>query len=156
MKNAVYIFKYFCLLFFFIINQQIVVLAETQNIFRTLKSEIVFVRQGHDLEYPIKFVYKKKYLPVMILDSWENFKKIKDYNNNTGWIHISKLSKRKAAINTKNNSIIFKKPTIYSKPIARAEKGRLVIIKKCNKFWCKVKSEQYTGWMKKNILWGKI
>ena len=95
------------------------------------KSEIVNVRQGHSFDYPIKFIYRKKNLPVKIIDVWENFKKIQDYNNNQGWIHVSKLSKRKAAINIKNNSIIFKKPTIFSKPLARLEKGRLVLVKKC-------------------------
>ena len=72
----------------------VVPLHDAPSMFEKTTSEIVFVRQGHDLEYPIKFVYKKKYLPVMIIDSWENFKKIQDYENNTGWIHISKLSKR--------------------------------------------------------------
>ena len=49
------------------------------------------------------------------------------------------LSKKKSAINIKNNSILYKKPTIYSKPIAKLEIGRLVLIKKCKKDWCKIK-----------------
>ena len=75
--------------------------------------------------------------------------------NNSGWIHISQLSKKKSAINIKNNSILYKKSTIYSKPIAKLEIGRLVLIKKCKIKWCKITSENFEGWIIKNSLWGK-
>ena len=124
--------------------------------FLTLKKNEVNLRQGPSLKYPIKLIYKKKYLPVIILDELGPFRKIKDFENNTGWIHIALLSKKKSAINIKNNSILFKKPTIYSKPIAKLESGRLVLIKKCNLKWCKISSGNFKGWIKKSYLWGKI
>ena len=111
---------------------------------------------GPSKDYPIKFTYKKKYLPLQILDKFENWKKIKDFENNSGWIHTSLLSKKKSAINIKNNSILYKKPTIFSEPIAKLEAGRLMIIKKCKKNWCKVNSSSFEGWVLKNSLWGKI
>ena len=52
------------------------------------------------------------------------------------------------------SSIIFNSNTIYSKPIAKVQKGRLFLIKKCKYGWCKVSSEKYTGWIKKKFLWG--
>ena len=114
------------------------------------------MRKGPSFEYPIKFTYKKKYLPIVIIDKSESWRQIKDFEKNSGWIHISQLSKKKSAINTKNNSILYKKPSIYSKPIARLELGRLVLIKKCNLKWCKITSNKFRGWVKKNYLWGKI
>ena len=63
--------------------------------FLTLRNDKVNLRQGPSFEYPIKLFYKKKYLPVLILEKSENFRKIKDHENNTGWIHISQLSKKK-------------------------------------------------------------
>ena len=129
----------------------------SENInFLSLKNNKVNLRQGPSFEYPIKLVYKKKYLPVIIIDKSGTWRQIKDFENNSGWIHISQLSKRKSAINIKNNSIIYKKPTIYSKPIARLEVGRLVLVKKCNVKWCKITSGGFNGWIKKNYLWGKI
>ena len=123
--------------------------------FLSLKKDEVNLRQGPSFEYPIKLVYKKKNLPVIVLDKSETWKKIKDFENNTGWIHISQLSKKKSAINTNNNSLLYKKPTIYSKPIAKLEIGRLVLIKKCKEKWCKIISGSYRGWISKNALWGK-
>ena len=124
--------------------------------FLSLKNNKVNLRQGPSFEYPIKLIYKKKYLPVIILDKLETWRKISDFESNSGWIHISQLSKKKSAINIKKNSILYKKSTIYSKPIAKLEIGRLVLIKKCKIEWCKISSGNYVGWVFKNTLWGKI
>jgi SH3-like domain-containing protein len=53
------------------------------------------MRQGPSFDYPVKIIYKKKFLPVLIQDSSDNFKKIKDHENNSGWIHRSQLSKKR-------------------------------------------------------------
>ena len=124
--------------------------------FLSLKKDEVNLRQGPSFEYPIKLIYKKKYLPVIILDKAGPWRKIKDFENNTGWIHTVLLSKKKSAINIKNNSVLYKKPTIFSKPIAKLETGRLMLIKKCKVKWCKITSGGYGGWILKNTLWGKI
>ena len=124
--------------------------------FLSLKNNEVYVRVGPSKEYPIKFIYKKKYLPLEVLDKSETWRKIKDFENNSGWIHISQLSKKKSAINTNNNSLLYKKPTIFSKPLAKLEIGRLVLIKKCKAKWCKITSGDYGGWVFKNTLWGNI
>ena len=130
--------------------------ANESKKFLSLKNNEVNLRQGPSFEYPIKFVYKKKYLPVEILDKSETWRKIKDFENNSGWIHASQLSKKKSAICKKNNSVLYKKPTIFSKPIAKLEIGRLVLIKKCKLKWCKISSGNFSGWIYKNSLWGKI
>ena len=124
--------------------------------FLSLKNSEVNLRQGPSFEYPIKLIYKKKYLPIKVLDKLETWVKVIDFENNSGWIHISQLSRKKSAINIKDNSIIYKKQTIYSKPIAKLESGRLVLIKKCVENWCKISSGGFNGWIKKNSLWGKV
>ena len=123
--------------------------------FLTLRNDKVNLRQGPSFDYPIKIFYTKKFLPVLVQDKSYNFRKIKDHENNSGWIHISQLSKKKSAINIENNSILYKKSTIYSKPLAKLEIGRLVIIQKCKVKWCKIKSGKFSGWIFKNVLWGK-
>ena len=143
----------FIFLFFFFCSKSI---AYSEEYFLSLKNNEVNLRFGPSFEYPIKLTYKKKYLPVIILDKSETWRQIKDFENNSGWIHISQLSKKKSAINIKSNSLLYKKPTIYSKPIAKLEIGRLVLIKKCNLKWCKIASGDFSGWILKNHLWGKI
>ena len=124
--------------------------------FLTLRYNEVNLRQGPSREYPVKIFYKKKFLPVLVQDKSGNFRKIRDHENNTGWIHISQLSKKKAAINIEEELIMFKKSTDYSNPIAILKKGRLVKIKKCKINWCKAKTDDYKGWVKKESLWGLL
>ena len=69
-----------------------------EEYFLTLRNEEVNLRQGPSFDYPIKLFYKKKLLPVLIQDKFENFRKVRDHENNSGWIHVSQLSKKKAAI----------------------------------------------------------
>ena len=124
--------------------------------FLTLRNENVNLRQGPSFEYPIKIFYKKKFLPVLIQDKSNNFKKIRDHENNSGWIHVSQLSKKKAGITIDPDLIVFKGPTVYSRPVVILELGRLCIIKKCKKEWCKIEVGKYTGWIKKKSLWGRL
>ena len=129
--------------------------ANSNSEFLTLKNSKVNLRQGPSFDYPIKLIYKKKYLPVIILNKVETWRQIKDHQNNSGWIHISQLSKKKSAININKNSIVYKNPTVYSKPIVKLKIGRLVLIKKCKKEWCQIETGNYKGWTLKKFLWGR-
>ena len=140
----------FCLIFSSFQN----LIAE--EYFLTLRNDKVNLRQGPSFEYPVKLFYKKKFLPVVVQDKFDNFRKIRDHENNTGWVHISQLSKKKAALTLDDDQLIFSKPTIYSKPLAILKKGRLCKIHKCKDEWCKISVEKYKGWVKKDILWGLL
>jgi len=146
----------YLILFFYILFSFSKILANENNKFLSLKNSEVNLRQGPSKKYPIKLTYVKKNLPVIILDKSDTWRKIKDFENNSGWIHISQLSKKKSAININNNSIMYKKSTFYSKPIAKLQAGRLVLIKKCEVKWCKITSGKFKGWINKNYLWGNI
>ena len=129
--------------------------AEKNNYYLILKNNKVNVRYGPGFDYPIKFIYKKKNLPIRVIDKKENFRRIIDFKNNSGWIHTSQLKKGEAFI-LLEDQILFKKPTKYSKPILKISKGRLLLVKKCKAKWCKIKTEKYIGWLKTNNVWGSI
>ena len=127
--------------------------AEQNKYFLMLKNKKVNVRYGPSFDYPIKFIYKKKFLPVKIIDKKENFRKIIDHKKNSGWIHISQL-KKSSAIIVLEDKLLFKKASKFSEPIIKIKKGRLVRIKKCVSDWCNVKTGKFSGWIKKNNVWG--
>ena len=126
--------------------------AET---FLSLKKNKVNVRYGPSFDSDIKFVYNKINLPVKLIDKKENFRRIIDLKNNGGWIHVSQLKKINSVIAI-NDKILFKKPNSFAKPIAQIKKGRLLILQKCEDSWCKVKSDNFDGWIKTNNTWGLI
>ena len=124
--------------------------------FLTLRNNAANLRQGPSFDYDTKIFYKKKYLPVLVIDTSDNFRKIKDHENNTGWIHVSQLSKKKAALANNDQTVVFKNSTIFSTPLVVLEKGRLCLVLKCNDDWCKIKTDKYAGWVKKENLWGNF
>ena len=125
------------------------------EIFLSLKKNKVNVRYGPSFESPIKYVYKKINLPVKQIDKKENFRRIIDFKNNSGWIHSSQLKKINSLIPL-DDIVLFKKPSKFSEPLAKIKKGRVLVIKKCDGLWCKVKSEKFKGWVKTNNVWGSI
>ena len=123
------------------------------EIFVSLKKNKVNVRYGPSFESDIKYVYKKINLPLKQIDKKENFRRIIDLKNNSGWIHISQLKKSNSVIVTKDK-VLFKKPTSFAKPIAQIKEGRLLIVEKCEQNWCKITSDKFEGWIKTDKIWG--
>ena len=140
-------------IFIFFILISFINSSSAGEIFVSLKKNKVNVRYGPSFESDIKFVYKKINLPVKQIDKKENFRRIIDFKNNSGWIHISQLKKSNSVIATKDK-VLFKKPTSFAKPIAQIKEGRLLIIQKCEKSWCKITSEKFEGWIKTDNIWG--
>jgi SH3-like domain-containing protein len=126
-----------------------------EETFVSLKKSKVNVRYGPSFDSDIKYVYKKINLPLKQIDKKENFRRIIDLKNNSGWIHISQLKKNNSVITTEDK-ILFKKPSSFAKPIAQIKKGRILIVQKCEVKWCKIKSNNYEGWIKTNNIWGLI
>ena len=144
MQKTIYILLYSIILISSVVAEEI---------FLSLKKSKVNVRYGPSFESDIKYVYKKINLPIKQIDKKENFRRIIDLKNNSGWIHFSQLKKNNSVIATRDK-ILFKKPSSFAKPIAQIKKGRLLIIQKCEKKWCKIKTSNYSGWVKTNDIWG--
>ena len=128
-------------------------ISNADDLFLSLKKNKVNVRYGPSFDSPIKFVYKKINLPIKQIDKKENWKRIIDFKNNSGWIHTSQL-KPISAIITLEDKILFNESSNFSKPLAKIQKGRLLLIQKCSLEWCKIKSGRFKGWIKIDNIWG--
>ena len=121
--------------------------------FLSLKKNKTNVRYGPGIDYPIKYIYRKVNLPVKQIDKKENWRRVIFLDNNSGWIHWSQLMPSNSII-VIEEKILFKKPSNLSEPLARLEKGRLLIIKKCEDEWCNIITGDYKGWIKDKNIWG--
>ena len=145
-------FKKIIIIFFTLI---IITETKADEIFLSLKKNKVNIRYGPSFESPVKFIYKKINLPIKQIDKKENWRRIIDLKNNSGWIHRSQIKSVNSIIPL-NDKILFKKPSNFSKPIARIKSGRVLVIQKCDGIWCKIKSEKFKGWVKTDNVWGII
>ena len=138
---------FFSLFFFLIVS--------ADDVFLSLKKNKVNVRYGPSFDSPVKFIYKKINLPIKQIDKKDNWRRVIDLKNNSGWIHWSQLKPINSIIPLKEK-ILFKKPSNFSKPLAKIQKGRLLILQKCIGGWCKIKSDRFRGWVKTDNIWGSI
>ena len=126
---------------------------DAEEKFLSLKKNKTNVRYGPGIDYPIKYVYRKVNLPVRQIDKKENWRRVIFLDNNSGWIHWSQLKPSNSII-TIEKQILLKNPSNFSEPLARLEKGRLLLIKKCKDEWCNVVTDNYIGWIKVKNIWG--
>ena len=140
---------FLCLSFLFI------QLLNAEEKFLSLKKNKTNVRYGPGLDYPIKYVYRKVNLPVRQIDIKENWRRVIFLDNNSGWIHWSQLKPSNSIITIKEK-ILFKKPSNFSEPLAKLDKGRLLVINKCKEDWCNITTDKYIGWVKIKNIWGSI
>ena len=120
MKKLIFFITIFILFPFYVFSNET---------FLSLKKDKVNVRYGPGFEYPIKYIYKKIDLPIKQIDKKENFRRIIDLKNNSGWIHVSQLKKINSII-PKEDKILFSKPSNFSRPLAKIKKK---ISNWCNK-----------------------
>lgn len=144
--------KFLIILTFFLIYP---INVFSEDIFLSLKKNKVNVRYGPGFNFQIKYVYNKINLPIKQIDQKENFRRIIDLKNNSGWIHVSQLKKSNSIISL-DDKILFTKPTVFSKPLAKIKKGRLLVIKKCSNNWCKITTNEFNGWIEAKNIWGSI
>ena len=123
--------------------------------FVSLKSNDVNLRVGPSINYPIELKYTQNNLPVEIIDEFDVWRKIKDSENNIGWLH-KRLIKGDRFILTINKNNSTKK--IFSRPngnqIGMVEKNNILKLESCLKHWCLVSHQKIRGWLSKDFVWG--
>ncbi len=124
--------------------------------FVSLRSDVVNLRTGPGVRYPVDWVYKSKYLPVEIIAEFENWRKVRDVQGTQGWIHRSMLSSRRMFIITGQMRKLRSSDEEKSRTIAKLETNVIGEIKKCpsSSGWCKVSAGGHKGWLRRVDFWG--
>jgi len=123
--------------------------------FVTLATEKVFVRTGPALRYPIKWIFQRQHLPVEIVQEFDTWRKIRDMEGDSGWVHTSMLSgDRSVVVKGEQPLSVRKEPMAESRPVALLEPNVVAAVNECRAAWCEVSSQGYTGWAERKFLWG--
>ena len=124
------------------------------NSWCALKSNTVNVRTGPGKRYPIKWVYKRKNLPMKRLAEYDNWIKVEDYQGVTGWVHPSMISNKSTFIVTDDLVVLNKDSKHENRHIAKLEKGVIGDIIECEDKLCKVKTDNWEGYVSNESIWG--
>jgi SH3-like domain-containing protein len=125
--------------------------------FVATRSNEAYLRAGPSKNYPIKWVYKHSGEPLEVIADFEEWKKVRDFAGDIGWISDGVITDaRYGIINSTKAEILYKEPDIKSKKLLKLEHGVRVRIIKCELEWCQIKVDMFKGWLRKSSLWGAV
>ena len=135
--------------------------------FATTRSQPINVRVGPGTRYEVTWVYVKAGIPIEIIQEFDTWRKIRDFEGEEGWIHQNLLSGRRAGhVNTTGASgqiALRAKPDQQADVRAWLGEKYPVEIEKCDGNWCAVRvkaepenagSKAYAGFLPQSSLWG--
>ena len=122
--------------------------------FASLRSDEVNVRTGPGSRYPIDWMFKRKAMPVEIVAEYENWRKIRDWQGASGWVHQSLLSGKRSFIISAKTTSLYKTPASSAEVVAKLEPEVLGEIRSCAGDWCRVKVSGVSGWIERSGMWG--
>jgi SH3-like domain-containing protein len=122
--------------------------------FVSLKFEKANLRAGPGSEYPVLWQYRRVGLPLLVDAEFGVWRKIRDADGTTGWMHGAGLSLRRTAFIYKGMAKIYQQDNIQSGLVAVAEKNALMELESCPKNWCRVATNNVKGWVERSAVWG--
>lgn len=135
--------------------------------FATTRSDPINVRVGPGTKYEVSWTYLQAAIPVEIIQEFDTWRKIRDFDGQEGWVHQNLLSGTRAGYATPlqaNGEVALRARQADDAAMrARLSPGFKVIIQECDGSWCAVtatgKDEQgnpanYSGAVRQAELWG--
>lgn len=123
----------------------------------SIRADNINARSGPGTKYPIEWIYKQKGAPLEIINEFELWRQVRDWDGSVSWIHKTRLTGRRfIKVITPGENNIYNRGKYDSKVIAKVEDGVIGEIKKCPKKseFCLIKFESIEGWMPKKNLFG--
>lgn len=139
---------------FFLISVNCFAFEFSGSFFVSLRSNEVNLRSGPGGEYPIKAIYQIKDMPLKVLGEYDNWYKIQDKDGYEGWLNKNLTSKKRTLIVINGTQIMYKKDNVNSNPVYRLEENVVVKLDKCTEKWCKIETNNKTGWIEAQNIWG--
>jgi SH3-like domain-containing protein len=125
--------------------------------FMSLRSNEVNLRAGPGEQYPIQWVYRRKGLPVEIIDSYDVWRHVRDWQGTIGWIQVRLLSATRTVIIKADTRTIYQEPARDSPALAKLEPGVIANLLECRNAWCRVETRGrrvVRGWLLRSEIWG--
>ncbi len=122
--------------------------------FEALRFGKVNMHAGPSQDYPIIWTYQRKNLPVRVLAEDDVWKKISDPDGTTGWVETTMLTDKRSILVQKTRRTLRHDPQDSAAAVALADPGTVARVVACTGGWCRVKFDDYEGWLKETDVWG--
>jgi SH3-like domain-containing protein len=122
--------------------------------FASLKFGEVNGREGPSLAHPVLWQYRRRGLPVLIIEEDLDWRKVRDPDGDEVWINARGLDSRRTGLVLDAPAQLRRRPEDESPVAAIAEPGVLFEIKSCRDGWMRVDGARAAGWLPEGALWG--
>lgn len=122
--------------------------------YASLDSDQVNFRAGPGESYPKLWVYQRRGMPVMIIEEFDIWRRVKDYQGVIGWVKGSLLSGKRTAIIVETRRSLRKRAEDTAPIVALLDPGVIARVLDCDGVWCRLEVQGYKGWMKRDAFWG--
>ena len=122
--------------------------------FVALKSDDVNLRAGPGKRYPIRWHYSRARFPVQIIEEFAHWRKIKDFEGTTGWVHKGIVDGKRTVLITEKQRNLYSKPDTESKLVMKVSANVIAPLKQCEPDWCQVEIQDHKAWVRKTDIWG--
>ncbi len=122
--------------------------------FVSLRAGEVNLRTGPGVRYPIDWVYRRRHLPVEVIDEFDTWRRIRDWQGTVGWVHQSMLQGRRTILIVGERRLMRRDPRDDAPGLAYVEPGALGTLGTCGGDWCEVEIEGFIGWLRRSEFFG--
>jgi len=114
------------------------------------------LRTGPGRQYPIDWVYVRAETPLQVIAEFGQWRKVRDIDGTTGWMHRRLLSGRRTAIIVGKRRTAHAEPKLSSRVVLYVDAGVVALVRQCGGGWCRIKVGSNSGWIPRRYLWGSI
>ncbi len=122
--------------------------------FVTLRAAKVNLRTGPGIRYPIEWVYARKGLPLEVIDEFETWRRVRDWQGSVGWVHQSMLSGQRGAMVVGEGRLLHRAPEDGAPGVARVQAGVVGSLRACAGGWCLIEAKDFEGWLRQGQIYG--
>ncbi len=122
--------------------------------FVSLRAPEVNLRTGPGIRYPIDWVYNRPGMPFEVIDAFETWRQIRDWQGTIGWVHQSMLTGQRRALVVGTERLLRRAPKETADSVALVEPGVITRLLSCAADWCEVEVQSLEGWLKKSEIYG--
>ena len=123
--------------------------------FESLRGSPVFMREGPSTQHRVKWVYHHKGTPLEVIQSYDVWRRVRDADGETGWMHVAVLTRdRTAVIRGSGTAPVRRRGDSTAPIVAQAQPGAIGLIETCSPIACELDFGNTAGWVERTRLWG--
>lgn len=122
--------------------------------FVSMKASEGFARRGPSSTHRIDWVFKRRHMPLRVVDEYGHWRRVQDREGAGGWMHYSLLSGNRTVLVEAEGLDLHRRPNDDAPIAARLEAGVVAFLGTCRRSWCAVEVGEADGWARTEALWG--